>query len=437
MKRIIAFVLAFIMITAMLSAAVGAADEVTRVPEPNVTHAKTAALYNVENDYFMYTKDADVQVYPASTVKLMSAILIVEALGNELDKEITATKEALSKVQGNHIRIRRDEVLTVRELLSAMLIGNANDATNILAIEVAGSVEKFVSMMNQKAKEIGAEHTFYMNPTGMHHPSMKTTAADTARIAAYAESYDIIIELTSKELVEIEPTNLRGKRTIYNKNYYFATNMQYKYIWSVPRGLNAGYTEEGGYCVATSAEKDGLTYIAVVLGAEADDKYIYSYTEAATMLKWALAEWGYVKLLTTSDMICEMPVRLSGRVDYVTLFPSEDIELFIPLATDLEREVTTVPKLDKEYFTAPVDEGEVGGSIEVVYNGRSLGTYDLVTRNSVSRSNILYVLDVLGGIFETPQFKVILIAAGVAAVGYVAVLVYVSIPKKRRKKRRR
>ena len=202
MKRIIAFVLAFIMTAVMLPMAVGAADEEeTRVPAPNVTHAKAAALYNVENDYFMYTKDADVQVYPASTVKLMSAILIVEALGNDLDREITATKEALSKVQGNHIRIRRDEVLTVRELLSAMLIGNANDATNILAIEVAGSIEKFVSMMNEKAKEIGAEHTFYMNPTGMHHPSMCTTAKDTAIIAAYAAHSEVICDVSSQEKI--------------------------------------------------------------------------------------------------------------------------------------------------------------------------------------------------------------------------------------------
>ena len=97
------------------------------------------------------------------------------------------------------------------------------------------------------------------------------------------------------EVLVIEPTNLRGRRTIYNKNYYFATNMQYKYIWSVPRGLNAGYTEEAGYCIATSAAKDGLTYISIVLGAEADEKYIYSFTEAASMLKWALAEWGYAQ----------------------------------------------------------------------------------------------------------------------------------------------
>ena len=97
--------------------------------------------------------------------------------------------------------------------------------------------------MNDKAEEIGATHTYYMNPTGIHHPSMKTTAEDTAKIAAYACSYETITEITSMEVLVIEPTNLRGRRTIYNKNYYFATNMQYKYIWSVPRGLNAGYTE--------------------------------------------------------------------------------------------------------------------------------------------------------------------------------------------------
>lgn len=432
-KKISMFLAVMTLLTLIVSPLMyvrAADDEDDEVPAPDVTHAKAAALYNVENDYFMYTKNAEEQMYPASTVKLMTAIIVMEALGTDLDREITATREALSKVQGNHIKIRRDEILTARQLLSAMLIGNANDATNILAIEVAGSIEAFVSMMNDKAEEIGATHTYYMNPTGIHHPSMKTTAEDTAKIAAYACSYETITEITSMEVLVIEPTNLRGRRTIYNKNYYFATNMQYKYIWSVPRGLNAGYTEEAGYCIATSAAKDGLTYISIVLGAEADEKYIYSFTEAASMLKWALAEWGYVKILTTSDMICEMPVRLSGRVDYVTLFPSQDIELFIPLRTDLATEVTMTPTLTKEYFTAPVDEGEVGGNIVVTYKGQSLGTYDLVTRNSVSRSNILYVFDVLKSLARTTQFKVILAIAAAMAVGYVGVLVYLALPKK-------
>ena len=276
-KKISMFLAVMTLLTLIVSPLMyvrAADDEDDEVPAPDVTHAKAAALYNVENDYFMYTKNAEEQMYPASTVKLMTAIIVMEALGTDLDREITATREALSKVQGNHIKIRRDEVLTARQLLSAMLIGNANDATNILAIEVAGSIEAFVSMMNDKAEEIGATHTYYMNPTGIHHPSMKTTAEDTAKIAAYACSYETITEITSMEVLVIEPTNLRGRRTIYNKNYYFATNMQYKYIWSVPRGLNAGYTEEAGYCIATSAAKDGLTYISIVLGAEADEKYI-------------------------------------------------------------------------------------------------------------------------------------------------------------------
>ena len=184
-KKISMFLAVMTLLTLIVSPLMyvrAADDEDDEVPAPDVTHAKAAALYNVENDYFMYTKNAEEQMYPASTVKLMTAIIVMEALGTDLDREITATREALSKVQGNHIKIRRDEILTARQLLSAMLIGNANDATNILAIEVAGSIEAFVSMMNDKAEEIGATHTYYMNPTGIHHPSMKTTAEDTAKM---------------------------------------------------------------------------------------------------------------------------------------------------------------------------------------------------------------------------------------------------------------
>ena len=125
-KKISMFLAVMTLLTLIVSPLMyvrAADDEDDEVPAPDVTHAKAAALYNVENDYFMYTKNAEEQVYPASTVKLMTAIIVMEALGTDLDREITATREALSKVQGNHIKIRRDEILTARQLLSAMLIG--------------------------------------------------------------------------------------------------------------------------------------------------------------------------------------------------------------------------------------------------------------------------------------------------------------------------
>jgi D-alanyl-D-alanine carboxypeptidase (penicillin-binding protein 5/6) len=441
LKKVIThfFALLLAVLIAVQTLAVSLFADVTSSDEyaqPEIMQANAACVYNIENKTYIFDKNKDKQIYPASTVKLMTAILAVEALGNDLDRKVTVTSAALEGVKGNNIALKRDEVLTVRELLQALICGCANDAANVLAIETAGSIENFVAMMNQKADEIGATNTKYTNPTGIHHPAMVTTAADTALIAAYAHEYALILEISSAEKFRIEATNKQPERIIFNKNYYFASNIEYKYRWSVPRGLNTGYTAEGGYCLVTSAAREGLTYIVVVMGARADEQNIYSYVEASKLVTWALKAYGYTMLLTTSDMICEIPVKLASRVDYVTLFPSENIELYLPVNADIKNDVHLTWQLDVDSFIAPVSEGQLGGRLTVTYNGNIVGTYELVTRNSVSRNNILYVLDLIRGIIETPQLKMIVTIIILTAVGYFLLVIYLSLQRQRRRRRR-
>ncbi len=400
---------------------------------PAIDRANAACVYNIENDRVIFGKNAEETIYPASTVKLMTAILAVEAFGDDLDREITVPSAAVAYVQGNNIALKRNEVITVEELLYALICGGANDAANVFAIEIAGGIEEFAVLMNEKAREIGAMNTFYTNPTGIHDPLMTTTAADTAKIAAYAYELDPIADMASVEKRVIEPTNKQKRRTVFNKNYYFSSLIEYKYLWSVPRGMNAGYTAEGGYCIATAAVRDGLTYIVTVMGAEATEESIYSYTHAAELINWALKNWGYVKVLTTSNMICEVPVRLSSKVDYVTLFPSENIELFLPLDVDVASDVVLDWALDVDSFTAPVQEGAVGGHLTVTFDGQNLGTFDLVTRNSVSRNNVLYVLDLLKDMTRTPTFRMIITAAVIAVLAYLVILILLVIIRYRRR----
>ncbi len=427
-KRVLFAVLAAIYIISLilpLSAAELDASEEGVLEPPVLQNVGTAIVYNIENDRYIYELGADKIIPPASTVKLMTAILAVEALGDDLSREVTVEAGAIVGVTGSNIALKRGEVLTVEQLLYALICGGANDAANVLALEVAGSVEAFVALMNEKAQEIGAVNTVYTNPTGMDDPGMVTTTRDVAIIATYAYKTFPICEIGSVEKYVIPANNKAGERTIFNKNYYFSSHMEYKYIWKIPRGLNAGYTPNGGSCVVTTGHRNGLTYVVAVMGAKSDDQYIYSYTEAADLIKWAYDAYEYTKLLTTADMVCEIPVKLSSRVDYVTLFPSENVELYLPSGLDLNKDLDIDWTLHRDSFTAPVSEGEVGGTLTITYNGVNLGTYDLVTRNSVNRDNILYVIDLVGSVTETSAFRVIAIAATIAIVGYIAVLIFI------------
>ena len=436
-KHIAAFFLAIISLTTLIIPICASSAQETEedLTPPKLDKVNAAVVYNIQNDRYIYELNADEIIYPASTVKLMTAIIAVDALGHDLSREITVEAVAIVGTTGNIIALRRGEVLTVEQLLYALICGGANDAANVLAYEIAGSIEAFTILMNEKAQEFGAYNTVYTNPTGMHDPAMVTTARDTAIIATQAYNMSPICEMATVEKYAIEKTNKAKRRIIFNKNYYYSTNIEYIYKWNIPRGLNAGYTPQGGNCIATTGTRDGLTYVVVVMGAQHDDKYIYSYTGAADLIKWAYKAYDYTNVLTTSDLICEVPVRLAGNVDYVTLFPSQNVELYLPADVDPSKDVEFVTNLEKDYFTAPVSEGEVGGTITVIYDGENLGTYDLVTRSSVSRDNILYVLDVVGMLTSTRAFRIIVIAALLAIIGYLAVVVVMKINRSGRNRK--
>ncbi len=411
-------------------------EEINYLP-PEIVNVNAACVYNIENDRYIYELDADDIIYPASTVKLMTAIVAIEALGSDLSREITVNGGALVGVEGNRVALKNGEVLTFENLLYSLICGCANDAANALAFEVAGSVEAFTILMNEKAKEIGAVNTHYTNVTGMHHPSMVTTARDTAIIATYAYNLAPICEMASVEKFVIPPTNKAKERTVFNKNHYFSTNMEYLYIWKIPRGLNAGYTPEGGHCLATTATRNGLTYVVVCMGAYDDGKYIYSYTEAADLIKWAFNAYSMTNVLATSSLICEVPVRLSSTVDSIGLYPAENVELFLPNGIDISKDISLKWEVNRDFFTAPVSEGEVGGTLTVTYDGQNLGTYELITKSSVSRNNFLYVFDliydfVVGNVFMT----IVAVAAALFVLYLLALLAAKIISDKRRKNRR-
>lgn len=398
---------------------------------PTAPHSNAACVYNIENNTFVYEKNSTGIVYPTSTVKLMTAILAVEALGNDLNRKITVTNAAVKNIAGNNIALVGGEVLTAEQLLYALICGCANDAARVLAIEVAGSVEEFVNMMNSKAQEIGAKSTYYTNPTGVHDPQMITTAADTALIGAYAAKIQLIRDMSSVAKYTIPRTNKRGERIIHNKNYYFSTYYETKYYWALPKGLNSGYTNEGGYCLVSSAAQNGLTYITVIMGSYSDDDNIYSYVDATELTKWALRTWEYKKIVSTSDMICEIPVKLASKVDHVGLFPAENVELFLPADEDVSSKLILKPSVTADSFIAPVEEGRQGGTLEIIYDGREIGTVELVTRSSVSRNNILYLLDLVYEVVKTPKFRTACIIAAVLILLYVGYSLFYSAPKKR------
>lgn len=404
----------------LLSLPIGA-EETDGGAMPVIDHCIGAYLYNFENDEVLYSVGADERVYPTSTVKLMTGIVAIEELGDDLSRQVTITAEMLSKVAGNNVGLLAGEVVTVEQLLYAMLVNSANDAAMVLAYAACGSVEAFVERMNEKANTLGAYDTYYANPTGMHNDAMVTTVADTAIIAKYAYTLPLFMEIVSTPKYVMEATNLSDYRNIYNRNCLLSKYYNVNYPYPRATGMNAGATTQGGYAICATAEESstGLSYLAIVMGADEEDGAIYSYVNAIKLFEWAFQNYDYIEVLSADRIICELPVRLSSTLDYVTLVPSENIEVYLPTTIDVERDIRYSYNTYADTMDAPIATGEEAGTITVLMGERILGSCTLVTTSSVARSEFLYFLARVRQFSQSRFFIATVVAAVVLSIVYV------------------
>ena len=389
--------------------------------KPDVERCSAAVLYNFENDQTVYEYKSRDRAFPGSSVKLMTALVAFDAFGDNLSAQITVTGAMLAEVTGNSIDFYEGEIVTAEEMLNCMLVNSANDAAIILAHAAAGSTIAFVERMNEKAVELGLMSSVYTNVTGMHDPKMTTTAADVADVAKACYAIPGFIDITSQQKYTMPATNISEERVIFNRNAMISKYYSTGYIYDAVVGLNAGATAQGGYNLAAVAkdEESGLTYLAVVLGAEEYEGFYYSYVNGKRMFDWAFGAYGYRPVLTATQVICELPVRLSSTVDFVTLVPKEALYVYLPTAADLAETVKYSYNTISDAMSAPIEAGEEAGSVTVFYEGEIIGAVPLVTTASVTRSEFLYFLDRVTEFTHSRFFKGTIAAIVVLSILYV------------------
>ena len=381
----------------------------------------TALIADTTNLKFLYAKSVHEQMYPASLTKLMTALVAFDAFGDNLGTPITVTAAMLAEVTGNSIDFYEGEIVTAEQMLNCMLVNSANDAAIILAHAAAGSTAAFVERMNEKAAELGLVSSVYTNVTGMHDPKMTTTAADVADVAKACYAVPGLVDMTSQQKYTMPATNLSEERVIFNRNAMISKYYSTGYIYDAVVGLNAGATAQGGYNLAAVAkdEESGLTYLAVVLGAEEYEGFFYSYVNGRRMFDWAFDAYGYRAVLLPSQVICELPVRLSSTVDFVTLVPKEALYVYLPTATNLDEAVKYSYNTTADALNAPIEAGAEAGSVTVLCDGEIIGAVPLVTTASVTRSEFLYFLERVTEFTHSRFFKGTIAAIIVLSILYV------------------
>ncbi|MBE6586001.1 MAG: D-alanyl-D-alanine carboxypeptidase, partial [Ruminococcaceae bacterium] len=252
----------------------------------------------------------------------------------------------------------------------------------------------FVEYMNREAQILGATHTVYQNVTGLHDPSMVTTVRDTALVAREALNDSLFMSMASAHVHTIPATNASAERTMTNRNALISdTGGQYYNGWC--RGINAGMTDEGGWCVITLWEKNGVSNLSVVMKCAdvAVGESIPAYTYTNRLLNWAGRAYGYRTVLTADRKIDTLPVAMTGTSKSKTdVFIPVDLKAYLPTHVELSGNVTVTYYLDGDRLQAPLFEGQVVGHVTATYNGNVVATSPLVVMESFSRNGFLKML---------------------------------------------
>ena len=417
------------------------APHASAVEDPQDLTSKSCLIYNLETDSILYGKDIDELVYPTATVKILVALMALEYYADDLDQILTVTNEAVSGTAGtSSINLAEGEEISVRNLIYALLVIGANDASSMLAYHMAGNVTAFVTRMNARLREMGCNDTVFTNVTGLHDENMVTTARDMLTIAQAAYNNPNYMSMSSVTSYTIPATNKRYERILYNRNFIVSTQYYTKYYNPLAKGICAGNTREGGYCLVTSIRKSGCTYLIVCMGSyfNEEENYIYTYKDCKTLVDWAYDNYDFVNVIDTTTMVCEIPVKLSQEVDYATLLPEEPVKMFLPREVDVATAVSLNWVLMDDTIEAPVKEGQIAGILSVLYNGKLYTTVNLVTKNDISRSEFLYLLSVIRSVVTSQPFFIacgVLLLLGIYYVLFTAV--YREKQRKQEEKRKK
>ena len=407
------------------------------VPE---LQCRNAVLVDDNYGEVLYDMNAYDKAYPASITKVMTALLVMEALeSGQLTEDTVVTVSELAArktfADESSANLKAGEQLTVEELLYCLLLPSANDAAKALAEAVDGSMEEFVAHMNRKAGELGCQGTHFANPHGLHNEDHYTTAYDISLFMTAALKYDLFRTIIGTASHTVPATNLSGERLYYNTNGLISNLHYMGYVYDKCIGGKTGTTDEAGRCLVAAAEDGDTLLISVVLGSGPIEEPGYEklrqgqFTESTKLLKWGFANFERVTITKGSGPVAKVAVTLSRQADEVMVKPQGSITRTLPKDLDLDQIETEITLFSNE-VEAPVQEGQVLGTMKLSYEGEIYGTLDLVAVTSVERSELLYKKAQFIAFFQQSWVK---LALGLVLVLVVLIVLRLTVFRKRRR----
>lgn len=362
----------------------------TETDEPEII-AEAAILMDSSTEKILFSKNENQIMYPASTTKILTAILVLENC--KLDDIVTVPYEAIITVPSGYTiaSLQAGEQLTVNDLLQLMLVHSSNDAANVLAFHVSGSIEAFSVLMNKKVEELGLKNTHFVNPSGIHDKEHVSTAYDLAVLMKYCMQNSTFRSLSSLKYCKIPATNKFEERVFDTTNEllrYDNRNVSSNYYYKYAIAGKTGYTTDAKNCLVSVSNKDGLELICVILGSG-----LYPNNLSGRFIDTkAVFDYGYNnyinKKIRDRNAIAEQIVvkNATKETKNLDLLISSDITALV-LQKNYDNEFTPEIQIN-DNLTAPISQGTTVGKIIYNIDGIEYSS-DLIASHSVKKSGFL------------------------------------------------
>jgi D-alanyl-D-alanine carboxypeptidase (penicillin-binding protein 5/6) len=370
MKRNLIMIITFLLSFAAAIPSVSAKEKGSQLIE----NARSAILIERDTGTVLYEQNSDEKLAPASMTKIMTMLLIMEALDKgKLDmKEKIRTSEYAASMGGSQIFLEPGEEMTVEDMLKGIAIGSGNDASVAMAERIAGSEEAFVEMMNKKAKELGLKNTKFQNTTGLPEKDHYSSARDMAIMAKELLKYPEITKFTG--------TYEAYLRENTDKKFWLVNTNKLVRFYPGVDGLKTGFTAEAKYCLTATAKKDGMRVIAVVFGAPTAKERNAQITK---MLNYAFSQYQTHPIYKRNTVVAQAKIS-KGNKKKITVVTSEPVSLLTKKGEDV-KEFEKKIILDKN-MKAPIHKGDRVGMLQLVNKGKVVMESPLVANETVKNA---------------------------------------------------
>lgn len=406
--------------------------------------AESVYLINLDTGKVIYEKDADKKIYPASTTKIMTALLALENIP-DLDAPQVELKlyiqNALSGTGASLAGILRGESFSPRELLYASMLPSGNEAAMMLGDYVGdGSLDYFAEMMNERAAELGAVNTHFVNASGMHDDDHYTTAYDMYLITKAALESETFRQIVSTRYY-YAGEDQNGNPLHWNTtNFLISPGSTYYYPYAT--GVKTGTTDEAGRCLVSTAEKNGYHYLMVMMGAPQYDsngeklEENMVFKQSIALYDWAFGSFSNKTLIEKDLGVGEVPLKLArGGKDYLLIKSGEVFTDLLP--NEIEASSITLELDLPAVVNAPVKEGEQVGTIRLMLAGEEIGSVPAVAAEQADASLIATLIDKFKRLFRSFLAKFIVVFVALSIIAYITVTILRGRNKNRYYRRRR